>query len=110
MLEDEGGKIWIGTGAGLVLYDGKTFAEIQIPLPKNMPPNKFQNTHDVFSIMQAKNGNLWFATIDGVYIYDGKTFTPLIMSETAGGYRNSNNNVEYILEDKAGKLLVWRAR
>lgn len=107
MLEDKDGKIWIGTEAGLVLYDGKTFAEIRIPLRKNMPANKFQNTHDVFSIMQAKSGKLWFATIDGVYIYDprqavGQTFTPFIISEGAGGYRNSNNNVEYILEDKAG--------
>lgn len=102
MLEDKDGKIWIGTEAGLVLYDGKTFAKIQIPLRKNMPANKFQNTHDVFSILQAKSGNLWFATIDGVYIYDGKTFTPFIISEGAGGYRSSNNNVEYILEDKAG--------
>jgi ligand-binding sensor domain-containing protein len=102
MLEDKDGKIWIGTEAGLVLYDGKTFAKIQIPLRKNVPANKFQNTHDVFSIMQAKSGKLWFATIDGVYIYDGKTFTPFIISEGAGGYRSSNNNVEYILEDKAG--------
>lgn len=104
MLEDKDGKIWIGTEAGLVLYDGKTFAKIQIPLRKNMPANKLQNTHDVFSIMQAKSGKLWFATIDGVYIYDGKTFTPFIISEGAGGYRSSNNNVEYILEDKAGQF------
>ncbi|AXE19591.1 hypothetical protein DR864_18535 [Runella rosea] len=107
ILEDKDGKIWIGTEAGLVLYDGKTFAEIRIPLRKKMPANKFQNTHDVFSIMQDKSGKLWFATIDGVYIYDprradGQTFTPFIISEGAGGYRNSNNNVEYILEDKAG--------
>ena len=102
MLEDKDGKIWIGTEAGLVLYNGKTFANIQIPLRKNMPANKFQNTRDVFSIIQAKSGKLWFATIDGVYIYDGKTFTPFIISEGAGGYRNSNNNVEYILEDKVG--------
>lgn len=107
ILEDKAGKIWIGTEAGLVLYDGKTFTEIRIPLRKNRPANKFQNTHDVFSIIEAKSGKLWFATVDGVYIYDprravGKTFTPFIISEGAGGYRNSNNNVEYILEDKAG--------
>jgi ligand-binding sensor domain-containing protein len=102
ILEDKDGKIWIGTLKGLVLYNGKTFATIQVPLLKNMPANKFHNTHDVFSMIQAKNGNLWFATIDGVYIYDGKTFTPFIINEDAGGYRSSNNNVEYILEDKAG--------
>jgi ligand-binding sensor domain-containing protein len=81
ILEDKDGKIWIGTEAGLCLYTGKTFTPIQIPLRKNMPPNKQRNTHNVFSIMQDKSGKLWFATIDGVYIYDGKTFTPFIVEE-----------------------------
>src|SRR5215217_2142640 len=58
LLEDKDGKIWIGTEAGVCLYDGKTFAKIQIPLPKNLPPNKshnYRNSHWVFSIMQAKS-------------------------------------------------------
>jgi ligand-binding sensor domain-containing protein len=107
ILEDKDGKIWIGTEAGLCLYDGKSFAKIQIPLPKNLPPNKnqyYRNSHWVFSIMQAKSGKLWFATIDGVYIYDGKSFTPFIINEAAGGFLSSNNNAEYILEDKAGSI------
>ncbi|SOD92194.1 ligand-binding sensor domain-containing protein [Spirosoma fluviale] len=115
VLEDRDGKIWIGTDAELCLYDpstllrtgGKTFAQIQIPLPKNLPPNKgeyYRNSHWVFSIMQAKSGKLWFATIDGVYIYDGTSFTPFIINEASGGYLSSNNNVEHILEDKAGNI------
>ena len=75
ILEDKEGKIWIGTEAGLCLYDGKTFSEFPIPLPKDWPPNTYHKTHDVFSIIQDKSGKLWFATIDGVYIYDGKSFT-----------------------------------
>ena len=107
LLEDKDGKIWIGTHKGLCLYDGKTFAKIQIPLPKNQPPNKndlYRNSHWVFSIMQAKSGKLWFTTIDGVYIYDGKSFTPFIVTEAAGGYASTNNNAEHILEDKAGNI------
>jgi ligand-binding sensor domain-containing protein len=107
ILEDKGGKIWIGSTAGLCIYDGKTFTKIQVPLPKNRPPNMNQyygNSHWVFSIMQAKSGKLWFATIDGVYIYDGKSFTPFIINEGAGGFASSNNNVEYMLEDKAGNI------
>jgi ligand-binding sensor domain-containing protein len=107
ILEDKDGKIWIGTHSGLYLYDGKTFAAIEIPLPKNLPPNKneyYRNSHWVFSIMQAKSGKLWVATIDGVYIYDGKSFTPFIIDEAAGGFASSNNNAEYILEDKAGNI------
>ena len=123
LLEDKDGKIWIGTEAGLCLYDpsatlrtgGETFAKIQIPLRKNLPPNKNQNyrndRHWVFSIMQAKSGKLWFATVDGVYIYDGKSlptgqagFTPFIIDEAATGYMSTNNNAEHILEDKAGNI------
>lgn len=115
LLEDKDGKIWIGTYAGLCLYDpsahirtgGKTFTEIQIPLPADLPPNKnqyYSDSHWVYSIMQAKSGKLWFATIDGVYIYDGKSFTPFIVNAGAGGYLSSNNNVERILEDKAGNI------
>lgn len=104
ILEDKNGEIWIGTPAGVCLYDGKAFAKIQIPLRKKLPPNKFRKTHDVFSIMQDKSGKLWFATIDGVYIYDGKSFTPFIINEGTGGYLSSNNNVEYILEDRVGNI------
>jgi ligand-binding sensor domain-containing protein len=107
LLEDKDGKIWIGTEAGLCLYDGKTFAKIQIPLPKNLPPNKnpyYRNSHRVYSIMQAKSGKLWFVTIDGVYIYDGKSFTPFIVNEAANGFLTSNDKAERILEDKAGNI------
>lgn len=107
ILEDKDGKIWIGTKEGVFLYDGKTFAKIQIPLPKKLSQNKnnnHPNSDCVFSIVQAKSGKLWFATVNGVFTYDGKSFTHFIVNEDAGGYLSSNNNVEYILEDKAGNI------
>jgi ligand-binding sensor domain-containing protein len=107
LLEDKDGNIWIGTQTGLCLYDGKTFSTIQIPLRKDLPPNKNhqdRNSHCVFSIIQAKGGKLWFATIDGVYTYDGKSFTPFIVDEGAMGYMSTNNNAEHILDDKAGNI------
>ncbi|MBL7846065.1 MAG: hypothetical protein JNL40_01255 [Cyclobacteriaceae bacterium] len=115
LLQDTNGKIWIGTQAGLCLYDpstslragGKPFTKVEIPLPKNLPTNKnelYANSHWVFSIMQAKNGILWFATIDGVYTYDGKSFTPFIVIEAPGGFLSTNNNMERMLEDKAGNI------
>jgi ligand-binding sensor domain-containing protein len=106
ILEDKDGKIWIGTKAGICLYDGKTFAKIQIPLPKNLPPNKnkFYQTQIVYDIMQDKAGKLWFATIDGVYVYDGKSFTLFIVDDDANGFMGRNDKVERILEDKAGNI------
>ncbi|GAB3298159.1 ligand-binding sensor domain-containing protein [Hymenobacter tenuis] len=108
LLEDKDGNIWIGTKAGLCLYDGKTLSKIQIPLPKNLPPNQnpyYSNSHGVSSMLQAKSGKLWFVTIDGVYVYDGKFFTPFIIDEAASGMLTSNDKVERIFEDKAGN--VW---
>ena len=106
MLEDTNGKIWIGTEAGLCLYDGKTFTKIEIPLPKNLPPNKnpYYQNHCVYSMIQAKSGKLWFATIDGAYIYDGKSFTLFEINEAANGFLTNNDKVERILEDKAGNI------
>lgn len=113
LLEDREGKIWIGTGAGLCLYDpsaqtgGKAFTEIQIPLPKNLPPNKnelYRDKHWVFSMLQARDGKIWFATIDGVFIYDGETFTPFVIDPTAEGFLSTNNNAERIFEDQTGNL------
>lgn len=106
LLEDKDGKIWIGTKAGLSLYNGKTFTKIQIPLPKNLPPNKnpYYQNHWVYSIMQDRVGKLWFVTIDGVYTYDGKSFTIFTIDEAANGFLTSNDKVERILEDKEGNI------
>jgi ligand-binding sensor domain-containing protein len=106
ILQDKEDKIWVGTDAGLCLYNGKTFDKIQIPLPKNLPPNKnpYNQTHWVLSMIQAKSGKLWFVTIDGVYIYDGKSFTHFPIDEAPNGFTNSNDKVERILEDKAGNI------
>lgn len=106
LLEDSDGRIWIGTKAGLCLYDGKAITEIKIPLPKNLPPNKnplFQN-HWVYNMLQAKSGKLWFVTIDGVYVYDGKYFTHFPINEATNGFLSGNDKVERILEDNAGNI------
>ena len=106
ILEDKSGKIWIGTKDGICLYDGKTFAKIQIPLPKNLLPNKNNpnQTHIVYDMMQDKAGKLWFVTIDGVYVYDGKSFTQFLINEAENGFLSSNDKVERILEDNAGNI------
>lgn len=104
ILEDADGNIWIGTAEGLCLYDGNKFNNIQIPLPPDLPPNKYRDTHNVFDIMQDQNGKLWFATIDGVYVYNGKSFVPFIIDKDGLGFMSSNHNVERMLEDKAGNI------
>lgn len=107
LFENTDGTIWIGTHAGICTYDGKSFREIKIPLPKNLLPNKnpyYVNSHWVYQIIKTKNGKMWFATIDGLYIYDGKNFTLFEVKEARNGYLTQNDKVERILEDKAGNI------
>jgi ligand-binding sensor domain-containing protein len=106
ILEDKDGKIWIGTKDGICVYNGKTFTNIQIPLPKDLPQNKnkFYQTQIVHDMMKDKAGKLWFVTIDGVYVYDGKSFTLFIINEAANGFLSSNDKVERIFEDNAGNI------
>lgn len=107
LLEDSTGKIWIGTDIGLCLYDGKSITQIEIPLPKNFPPNEnelYRNSKRVFSMMQAKNRVLWFATINGVFTYDGESFSPFQIETNSAGFLSSNYNMEQILEDKSGNI------
>lgn len=106
LFEDANGKIWIGTKAGLSLYDGKTFTTIEIPLPKNLPPNKnpYYQNHWIYSMIQDRVGTLWFVTIDGVYTYDGKSFALFTIDGAADGFLTSNDKMERILEDKEGNI------
>lgn len=107
LFEDREGRIWIGTHAGLSLYDGKSFVDLPIPLPKHLPPNTnpyYKDSHWVYDIIQAKNGDMWFATIDGVYVYDGKEFRHFAIDEAKNGFLTSVDKAEHILEDKAGNI------
>lgn len=110
LLEDTHGKIWLGTEGGICIYDpsdsavGKTFTQINIPLPSNLSPNKnpnYLNSHWVYSMMQAKDGKIWFVTIDGIYIYDGTSFTRFKLNARYG-FLTDNDEAERILQDKDG--------
>ncbi len=112
LLEDREGRIWVGTDAGANVYAEEYFSKIDIPasegnewitssVENETPPKPLE----IFSMMQDRSGKLWFATLDGVYIYDGQSFTPFVVDEDGKGFKNSEkNNVEYILEDKAGNI------
>ena len=106
ILQGKDGKIWVGTEVGLCLYNGQTFNQIKIPLPKYLPTNKnpYYQTHWVYNMLQAKNGKLWFVTIDGVYVFDGTSFTYFPMNEVPHGFLTSNDKVERILEDREGNI------
>ena len=68
LYQDSIGYLWVGTDAGIGIFDGTDFKII----------NKKDGlaSNDVRAITQDEYGNFWFACFDGgLTKYDGKTFT-----------------------------------
>jgi ligand-binding sensor domain-containing protein/serine phosphatase RsbU (regulator of sigma subunit) len=59
--QDNNGFLWIGTGSGLVKFDGFTFHNVQFP---DSLTNRYVNAS-----LKDKNGNLWFGCNDGSLFY-----------------------------------------
>jgi ligand-binding sensor domain-containing protein len=96
-LEDRSGKIWMGTGDGICVYENNKFSKIEIALPNDTIRGRF----NVWSIMQDKIGKLWFATSNGVYVYDGNVFNHFNVTEDVKG---CNAKIEKILQDNTGNF------
>ncbi|TRZ51024.1 hypothetical protein D4R99_04970 [bacterium] len=91
--QDSLGRLWIGTDAGIGVYDGLTFA-----IATNRDGLA---SNDVHSIIQDEQGNFWFACYDGgLTKYDGKKFTRLT---THDGLHS--NNVRKVYYCKTFKIL-----
>jgi diguanylate cyclase (GGDEF)-like protein len=72
LAQGKDGLIWIGTQAGLIRYDGYSFALYRPDIQK---PNSLAGDY-VRSLAFAGDGKLWIGTIgDGISIYDSATDT-----------------------------------
>jgi len=90
-VQDSSGLMWIGTDAGLNIYDGYTFKLLQGP----------EGSLDSLAIqvfMQDEEGLLWFNVFDqGIYTYNLTTNQyHLVISVTDLG---KNNYISYAFED-----------
>jgi len=76
ILQDKKGNFWLGTnGAGVYLYDGKTFTQHLSKIGMVYEDDLHHNI--VLSIIEDLKGNIWFTSLShgGVSRYDGKEFT-----------------------------------
>lgn len=98
ILEDKTGKLWIGTGSELCVYDEKTFTFF-----KNKKGKSFYN---VRSIIEDKKGVIWF----GASIIEDKKGDTLVVSNGLWHYDGSNltkgtkSFIGFIIEDKKGNI------
>jgi ligand-binding sensor domain-containing protein/signal transduction histidine kinase/DNA-binding response OmpR family regulator len=100
MVQDQQGYFWLGTGTGLVRYDGKHSevflhdADDPYSLPQNL----------VHKLRLASDGSLWIGTANGVSQYrEGRFFNYL---QQDGATERSQNNFYLIEEDTAGTTWV----
>jgi ligand-binding sensor domain-containing protein len=87
------GYIWIGTGSGLVKYDGARFD------PWALPPGKSLTDPNVVSLRGSSDGTLWIGTGHGLLSWKNND-----LREHLG------NRIDAIIEDHKGRIWAARAR
>ncbi len=68
IFQDRDGFLWMGTGNGLIRFDGQSFHTFNV---HNVPQMR---SNDVIDIAQTADGSLWAATMDGVLRYKDDGF------------------------------------
>jgi len=97
LLQDNYGRLWVGTMKGLCVYDGLTF-------------NRFDKGNPIYdnpitSLMQDHEGNIWIGTIrKGVCKYNGTSFE---FYNTSTGLLSDNVNA--LAEGKDGNIWIGTA-
>lgn len=114
VLEDRKGNFWFASiGSGVYYYNGKSF--------RNFTTKDGLVNDRVTNIYEDKTGSIWFGTEAGASRYDGKSFKTFKMKEVLPVTQPDSfhvsfdphrlpevhwmhNDVNAIIEDKAGKL------
>jgi PAS domain S-box-containing protein len=87
------GYIWIGTGSGLVKYDGVRFA------PWTPPPGKSLANPSVLSLLGSPDGTLWIGSASGLFSLKNEDLLEHLQHRING-----------IIQDRKGRIWVARAR
>ena len=97
LLEDDSGRIWIGTKHGLCCFDGQQF----------IPYGEEYGLRDLYHWCAVKDasGQLWFATRGGIYRTDGKHFQWLTEADGL-----PSNYVTGLLPQPDGSIIICTAQ
>lgn len=90
--EHPNGDLWVGTGKGISIFDGKTFSNLS-------EDDGLPNT-DINSIVQVNTENYWIGARGAASVYNGKEFQTLNKPDGM-----PFTNVRSIIKDSRG--LIW---
>ncbi|MBX2820882.1 MAG: response regulator [Rhodothermaceae bacterium] len=93
--QSQDGYLWMGTGSGLVRFDGLRFINVF----KDKAPHLVDSY--VWSIIEDDSGVLWIGTSNGLSKYEDQRFKTFSIDEGL-----PNNFVRTLLKDDSGRLWV----
>ncbi|HSO86810.1 MAG TPA: two-component regulator propeller domain-containing protein, partial [Draconibacterium sp.] len=107
--EDPQGKIWVGGGNGLNLWDVKSGSFIQYK--HDLLNNKSLSDNRVIAIHEDRKANFWIGTANGLNLMDSEKgiFSQYYLRHN-DTIRIGNNVVLSIFEDKTNKLWIGLER
>ncbi len=100
ILEDQKGKIWLGTINGLVIYDplSQTFEKLRINMPS-------LGDYAPRSLVEDGSGNIWVGTYgQGVYVFSTENRTLIAHFDTHGGLRS--NSINHLFRDNENNIWI----
>jgi hypothetical protein len=87
------GYIWIGTGSGLVKYDGFRFS------PWSPPAARSLSGATIYSLTASSDGTLWIGTSAGLVSWKNRQIQEHV-----------RRRINSILEDRKGRIWITRSR
>lgn len=107
LAQDHDGRLWIGTGAGLVRYDGYSFRSQTLSVGKEGGP-ALRGLGFVRSILVARDGRLWVGTeSDGLAVLDPRSEQlQVFRSNPADAGALAPGTIRGLAEDRDGKLWI----
>ncbi|MGH9161018.1 MAG: two-component regulator propeller domain-containing protein, partial [Vicinamibacteraceae bacterium] len=89
------GYLWIGTGSGLVRFDGVEFTTFDVTTTPELPANW------ISALYEDRDGALWIGTDAGLVVYADRSF-----SRPQLGVDTGDNYVHAIVQDAEARLWV----
>jgi signal transduction histidine kinase/ligand-binding sensor domain-containing protein len=96
LVQTRNGFVWLGTEAGLVRFDGNSFAVFDKNSTPALPGN------DVRCLLETRDGALWIGTSEGLARWKDGVVTAFTAQDGLPG-----NGIRMLVETSEGVLWVW---